>query len=172
MRQDGRLDQYTHKLSRKVSDKSIPTFSSKGDTNDYVEWEAALLQHFYAHEYHNSALRFVLAEQTLISAASKWWVAHRALRSRIVLSWNQFRELIKTELVPEAAMGTISDTWSDLRYHGDLGLYFEKVRHLTQCSPIPPAETQIRASKPFGQVLVEKVRSTLAQRGLTSLPPT
>ena len=171
MRTDGRLDNYTHKLSRKVADKSIPTFSSKGDTNDYVEWEAALLQHFYSHEYHNTALRFVLAEQTLISAASKWWVAHRALRSRIVLSWNQFRELIKMELVPEAALGTVSDTWSDLRYHGDLGLYFEKVRHLTQCSPIPPAETQLRASKPFGQVLVEKVRSTLAQRGLTSLPP-
>ena len=88
-----------------------------------------------------------------------------------MLSWSQFRELIKAELVPDAVVGTVSEGWSDLRYNGDLTLYFEKVRQMMLYNPLPPMDAQIMASRPFGQVLVQRIRSTMAQRGVTALPP-
>ena len=172
MRTDGRTDRYQHYLSRKISDKTIPTFTSQGDAMDFAEWESALINHFNTNNYFNSALRFFLAKQTLAGSAIKWWTAHCALRPRIVLSWKQLMELIRTEMVPEVAFGTLNDQWANLRYHGNLDLYFEKVRRLTACCPISPAEVQTRASRPFGQMMVEKVHSALAVRGINSLPPT
>ena len=80
MRTDGKFKDITFAFGKKITERVIPTFSGQGTAKDFAEWEAALLRYFYSQEIFNSAVRFVLAESTLVSNATRWWVSHRSLR--------------------------------------------------------------------------------------------
>ena len=107
MKHDNRLERLNTTLSKKLSDKTIPSF--KGDSDNvqsFSQWEASLLKHFYASNISNSAVRSWLAQNTFADAANIWWVAHQSRRPNLTLSWPQLRELIQTELVPSVEKGS------------------------------------------------------------------
>ena len=169
--EEGKYAKYLENLSKKMQDRTVEVFTGKGDASDYADWEASLLKYFHGNKVYNSALRAAMAVSTFGKKANAWWIAHTNLRPRLTLSWPQMRELIRTEMIPDAPLGGVNEGWLDLRYTGEPETYFEKVERLATITGAPPEEYQIMGAKPFGRVLVERIRSTLAERGRTSLPP-
>ena len=170
LKEDNRLDKLSLTLSKKLSDRTIPTF--KGDTDNiqsYSQWEAALMKHFYSSNINNNAIRAWLAQNSFAEAANVWWVAHQSRRPRLTLSWMQLRELIQTELVPAAEKGSANAAWADLTFDGKVDEYFTKVRAMSLYHPLSPKEVQIMASRPFGSLFVERVRGSTAQQGTRGL---
>ena len=167
---DNRLERLNTALSKKLSDRTIPTFKGNGDdVQSYSQWEAALLKHFYASGVNNSATRAWLAQNTFADAANVWWVSHQCRRPRLTLSWMQLRELIQAELVPSVERGSANAAWADLTFDGGIDSFFSKVRNMSLYHPLPPKELQIMASRPFGAAFVERVRGTSAQHGMHGL---
>ena len=71
LKEDNRLDKLSLTLSKKLSDRTIPTF--KGDTDNiqsYSQWEAALMKHFYSTNINNNAIRAWLAQNSFAEAAN------------------------------------------------------------------------------------------------------
>ena len=170
MKFDNRLERLNTILSKKLSDKTIPSF--KGDSDNvqlFSQWEASLLKHFYASNITNSAVRAWLAQNTFADAANIWWVAHQSRRPTLTLSWLQFRELIQTELVPSVEKGSANAAWADLTFDGNTESFFNRVRAMSLYHPLPPKELQIMASRPFGSLFVERVKGSAAQNGVRGL---
>ena len=170
MKEENKLERLNTILSKKLSDRTIPTF--KGDSDNvqaYSQWEAALLKHFYASNITNSAIRAWLAQNTFADAANVWWVAHQSRRPLTTFSWTQMRELIQAELVPSVEKGSINAAWADLVFDGQLNTFFEKVRTMSLYHPLPPKELQIMSSRPFGSAFVDRVKGSVAQNGTRGL---
>ena len=166
MKADNRLEKLNTVLSKKLSDRTVPTFKGESDNvQSYSQWEAALLKHFYSSNIHNSAVRAWLAQNTFAEAANVWWVSHQSRRPMLTLSWQQLRELIQSELVPSVERGSANAMWADLTYDGHLETFFTKVRTMSLYHPLPPKEIQIMASRPFGTIFVERVKGSVAQQG-------
>ena len=170
MKEDNKLERLNTILSKKLSDRTIPTF--KGDRDNvqsYSQWEAVLLKHFYASNITNSAVRAWLAQNTFSDAANVWWVSHQSRRPLTTFSWMQMRELIQAELVPSVEKGSVNAAWADLVFDDRLDSFFDKVRTMSLYHPLPPKELQIMSSRPFGSAFVDRVKGSAAQNGTRGL---
>ena len=170
MKQDNRLERLNTTLSKKLADRTIPSF--KGDSDNvqtYSQWEAALLKHFYSANIVNPAVRAWLAQNTFSDAANVWWVSHQSRRPTLTLSWPQLRELIQTELVPSVETGSANAAWADLTFDGNTESFFTRVRAMSLYHPLSPKELQVMASRPFGSLFVERVKGSSAQNGVRGL---
>ena len=167
---NGTYERILYALSRKVQDRTVPTFVGDGDVHDFINWTTGLMKHFLQNDITNSVMRQALAISTFGGEASGWWVSHKDLRPKMTLSWEQLGELVRTEMVPDGDIGVLNEGWADLRYQGDKALYFSKVRQMARSSTLEPEEVQMMASKPFGRVLVQRIKAALAARGLRALP--
>ena len=170
MKEDNKLERLNTILSKKLSDRTIPTFKGDGDNvQSYSQWEAALLKHFYASNITNSAVRAWLAQNTFSDAANVWWVSHQSRRPLTTFSWMQMRELIQAELVPSIEKGSVNTAWADLVFDGRLDSFFDKVRTMSLYHPLPPKELHIMSSRPFGSAFVDRVKGSAAQNGTHGL---
>ena len=71
LRMTNHMERLSTTLSKKLSDRTIPAFKGNSDNvEQYSQWEAALLKHFYSSNIHNSAIRAWLAQNTFADAAN------------------------------------------------------------------------------------------------------
>ena len=86
-----------------------------------------------------------------------------------MLSIDQLLEWIRVELVPQADPDMAALAWSDLKYEGNLDVFFAKMQTLSMYNPLPARQAQILASHQFGPALTAHLQAAMAQTGTQGL---
>ena len=73
IKEDNKLEYLNTILSKKLSDRTIPTFKGNSDNvQAYSQWKTILLKHFYVSNITNSAIRTWLAQNTFADIINIW----------------------------------------------------------------------------------------------------
>ena len=165
-------DDLTLKFNRYVQSGTITKLTGNGDAREFAAWQNSLLTFFARYRITNRALQAALAVGAMVGNANSWWLAHYLRNPSRVLSFEQLLEWIQVELVPSADPASAQLEWACLTFDGDIERFFARVQELSIYNPLPAMTAQLLASRPFGQVLVSRVRAAVAQtgsRGLTRM---
>ena len=125
-------------------------FEGRNDVGNFIEWRETLEYYFSTAPIGNPALQFWMATLTFRKAAMRWWGARAKQYPRLVLTFAQLVEWLRTELVPCANPEEAMAAWQQLAYRGDVEDYLKQYDKLTLCYPLSHALTLAQATQPLG----------------------
>ena len=133
-------------------------FDGKGGVRQFNDWRETLEKFFDNWPVENIVIQARLAMVTLKNRAHKWWLAHRRDRPQLVVTFDQFVEWVRIELVPSALRSSSHLAWKRLRFQGDVEAYLQEVEFLMTQHPIDPIVSHVLACEPLGEELVYRIQ--------------
>ena len=99
----------------------------------------------------NPVIQAHLAVTTFRLRAQKWWRAQVQARPELVITYDQLREWIKTELVPKADPRSTSAAWRQLRFTGNVQEYIDQLEALKEHFPLMKDPLLDLSTAPLGE---------------------
>ena len=133
-------------------------FDGKGGVRQFNDWRETLEKFFENWPVDNAVVQAKLAMVTLKNRAYKWWLTHKRDCLQLVVTFDQFVEWVRIELVPSALRSSSHLAWKRLKFQGDVDAYLQEVEFLMTQHPIDPLVSHALACEPLGEELVYRIQ--------------
>ena len=123
----------------------------KEEVASVVNWDNSMQFYFVTAPVRNPVIQAHLAVTTFRLRAQKWWQAQVQARPELVITYDQLREWIKTELVPKADPRSTSAAWRQLRFTGNVQEYIDQLEALKEHFPLMKDPLLDLSTAPLGE---------------------
>ena len=144
-------------------------FDGKDDVGQYVEWRETLEFYFSTTPITNECLQAWLATHTFRRTVMRWWGSKTKQYPRLIVSFSQLLEWVRTELVPEADPEEAHNAWQKLAYRGDVEDYLRQYDKLTLYFPLPHQSILSQATQPLGSAFKASAKRVDMQHGKSGM---
>ena len=147
----GKWGEVLRAFTKWAAGKRETQFEGKEEVASVVNWDNSMQFYFVTAPVRNPVIQAHLAVTTFRLRAQKWWRAQVQARPELVITYDQLREWIKTELVPKADPRSTSAAWRQLRFTGNVQEYIDQLEALKEHFPLMKDPLLDLSTAPLGE---------------------